>query len=100
MVRCGTPRIVFNDLPLGNPLGVPGDRAMQQSSVTRALELARDAVTPGTVLKTEFKWASDDSWKANFFRVGETNLAELWQRGEKTRQERQQNRANGLTRER
>lgn len=98
MQQCGTPRIVFNDLPLGNPLGVPGDREMQVGSVVQALELARDAISPGAMIQTDFVWGSDDSWKKNFFRVDEDNIAELRRLGEQTRRERQENRARGLTR--
>ena len=38
--EAGVPRFVFVDFPLGNPCGKPGDRAMNRSIVSLALEVA------------------------------------------------------------
>ena len=31
--RCGTPRVLYNDLPLGNPVGKPFDLQMQTKTM-------------------------------------------------------------------
>ena len=41
---------------------------MQRDVAHRALDLARDATTPGTVLELDYKWAPDDAWKDDAMR--------------------------------
>ncbi len=99
MSWCGTPRYVFNDLPLGNPLGRPYDEQTQRKTVEIALELAASATQPGTCVETAVRWSDDDEWKSAYARVDESNRAELLKMGEANRRHRQHNRSEGLVRD-
>jgi len=97
--HCGTPRFIFNDLPLGNPLGIPFDRGMQLKSVDSALHLAETASASGAVISSDFRWSDSDDWKVNYARADETNRDELLRMGKENRKRRALNHANGLTRQ-
>ena len=88
--ECGVPRFVFNDLPLGNPCGMPYDEAMQEAVLGIALDLLERAWQPRTTVQTPFHWPTDD-WRANFMRVDDHNRETLQQMGVE-RRERQQRR--------
>ena len=96
--HCGTPRFIFNDLPLGNPLGIPFDKSMQRKSVELALNLAETATASGTVISTDFRWSDSDDWKENYARVDDSNRQALLQMGEENRRQRALNHARGITR--
>ena len=96
--HCGTPRFIFNDLPLGNPLGKPFDQSMQRKSVDLALNLAETASASGAVISTGFRWADNDNWKENYARVDGSNREALLQMGEENRRQRALNHARGITR--
>ncbi len=69
----GAPRAVFLDFPLGRTAGRAFDKAMQRDIVGRALDLVRDATTPGTVIDVDYRWAADDTWKDGVMR-GDSRL--------------------------
>ncbi len=94
---CGVPRFLFSDLPLGNPLGVPGDRAMQGESVSLALQLIADATGP-IVRETGFRFRDNDNWKNNYMRIDDTNRELLKRLGEENRAKRKAERDAGLAR--
>ncbi|MEX0942775.1 MAG: hypothetical protein WD002_09535, partial [Pseudomonadales bacterium] len=96
--HCGVPRYVHNDLPLGNPIGPPGERVTQEQSVLAALHLI-DSATEPSVIETEVRWPGGNSWKANYLRVDESNREVLRQMGEENRQRRKAQREAGLTRD-
>ncbi len=96
--HCGTPRFLFNDLPLGNPLGKPGDREMQEKSILLALDMIVSARAPGAVVHSDFRFSDDDSWKENYARIDESNRAELLRLGDLNRKRRADNQAKGLSR--
>jgi D-proline reductase (dithiol) PrdB len=96
--HCGTPRFIFNDLPLGNPLGKPFDKSMQRKSVDLALNLVETASAPGIAISTDFRWSDNEDWKENFGRVDDSNRQALLQMGEENRRRRALNRARGITR--
>jgi D-proline reductase (dithiol) PrdB len=96
--HCGTPRFIFNDLPLGNPLGKPFDQSMQRKSVDLALNLADTASAPGITISTDFRWSDNEDWKENYARVDDSNKQALLQLGEENRKQRALNRSRGITR--
>ena len=51
--RCGVPRFVFSDFPLGNPTGRPHDPDSQRAVVKLGLDLLVSARTPA-----ELPWAA------------------------------------------
>ena len=65
---CRVPRYLHNNLPLGNPLGEPGDRQSQRRSVEHALRLASDMSTPGVEV-ADIPWKGRDDWPQVYGRV-------------------------------
>lgn len=86
--RCAVPRFLFQDFPLGNPLGVPYDSEMQRATLSMALDLLETAVAPQITVQTPFVWPDGSDWRENYMRVDETNIEALRQKG-KERQEKQ-----------
>ena len=98
VTTCGVPRFLYNDFPLGNPLGKPFDRNTQRQSVEMALDLAKSATGPGTIVTTPFRWADNEHWKENYARVDASNRKELLRLGDENRKKRKLNHAKGLVR--
>jgi hypothetical protein len=98
VTTCGVPRFLYNDFPLGNPLGKPFDRNTQRRSVEMALGLAVSATEPGTIISTPFQWADSEDWKENYARIDDSNRAELLRLGDENRKQRAQNHEKGLVR--
>ena len=65
--RCGVPRFVFSDFPLGNPTGKPYDLAMQRAILSLGLDLLVDRDGRRHHLVTPYPWSADSSWKDKFF---------------------------------
>jgi D-proline reductase (dithiol) PrdB len=65
--RCGVPRFVFSDFPLGNPTGRPYDIDMQREVLALGLDLLVKATAPGTTVTTPYEWSADHSWKDKIF---------------------------------
>jgi hypothetical protein len=82
--ECGVARMLFVDFPLGNPCGKPGDRNMQKSMVSLALDVATSAIAPRTTVQAPVRWESND-WRAAFMRVDDSNIDALRAAGEKRR---------------
>ena len=77
---CGVPRFVFNDFPLGNAAGRPGDPESQNAIFELALMLLERAPAPRTTIQSEFPWSSDPSWKLDYMnieRLSDVELAKL-----------------------
>lgn len=83
--QCGVPRFVFTDFPLGNPIGRPGDTAMQRQCLSIAFDLLETARGPRTTVQTPFVWSEDHGWRDDFMRVDDSNREELARLGEKRR---------------
>jgi len=96
---CGVPRYLHNDLPLGNPLGKPYDTVSQRASVVAALNMIVDSEEPIAV-QSDLQWQEDgdDSWKENYMRITEADLADLKKAGEENRAQRMAAKKAGLTR--
>ena len=65
--RCGVPRFVFSDFPLGNPTGRPHDPDSQRAVVQLGLDLLVNASAPGTTVVAPCEWSPDHSWKERVF---------------------------------
>ena len=65
--RCGVPRFMFSDFPLGNPTGRPRDLDMQRAVLRMGLDLLVGATGPGTTVPTPYRWSEDSSWKDKVF---------------------------------
>jgi hypothetical protein len=89
--ECGVARFLFSDFPLGNPCGVPYDRAMQREIMGHAVDLFESVRLPRTTVQTPHIWnETDEDWKARFARVDDSNREALRRQGEarKAAQER------------
>ena len=97
VTHCNVPRYLHNDLPLGNPLGSPGDRETQLVSVLSALQLAISA-EHSVVQVSDAAWKGDGQWKENYNKVDQSNHEELLRLGKENRRKRAENKARGLSR--
>ena len=84
--HCGVPRFVFTDLPLGNPVGHPWDRAMQRDVVRLALDTLATASGPRTTVRAPVKWKDDPGWRERYSRVDPAEREKLLQIGDARRQ--------------
>jgi len=69
VTRCGAPRYLFTDLPLGNPCGVPYDTEMQKDILHRALHLFESTTEAGAVETAPHQWPAGQDWRATYARV-------------------------------
>ncbi|MCX7213110.1 MAG: hypothetical protein NTW53_10585 [Burkholderiales bacterium] len=83
--ECGVTRFVFNDFPLGNPIGKPYDAAMQRATVAIALDLLESARLPRTTVQTPFRWSEDESWREVYARVDPDRIEALRREGDARR---------------
>ncbi len=97
VTHCNVPRYLHNDLPLGNPLGSPGDRETQLESVLSALQLAISA-EHSVVQVSDAAWKGDGQWKENYNKVDQSNRQALLRLGQENRKKRTENKARGLAR--
>lgn len=95
---CGVPRFVYNDLPLGNPLGAPYDHGTQRRSVIAALDLLESATEP-RVVETGAVWPGDGDWKQNYMKIDADNRESLKQMGAENRRKRRDEIERGLRRD-
>ena len=83
------PRFVFNDFPLGNPIGHPDRPDMQREVVRLALGLLETAPGPRTTLVTPFAWKDDPAWRGRYGRVDPAERERLIAIGEERRKFRE-----------
>ncbi len=65
--RCGVPRLLFVDFPLGNPCGIPFDTDMQSQILEMALGLLETAEEPRTTTVAPYTWPAGEKWKETIF---------------------------------
>ena len=78
--RCGVPRFLFSDFPLGNAAGRPGDRESQDVTLELALSLLERAPGPRTTVQSPLRWSEDAAWKLDFSNVDRLSAEELERR--------------------
>ena len=83
--HCGVPRFVFTDLPLGNPVGRPWDRAMQREVLRLALATLATASGPRTTVRARVEWKDDPGWRLRYGRVDPAERERLLQLGDQRR---------------
>jgi len=67
--HAGVSRFLFSDFPLANSCGKPGDLESQRGLVAMALDLLEAARAPRTAVQSPYRWADDQSWKEDFYRL-------------------------------
>jgi D-proline reductase (dithiol) PrdB len=83
--HCGVPRLVFTDLPLGNPVGHPWNRDMQREVVQLALRTLETARGPRTTVQAAVRWKDGPEWRERYGRVDPAERERLLELGEKRR---------------
>lgn len=67
--RCGVPRFLFSDFPLGNGAGRPHDPESQRATLALALRLLETAPEPRTTVQNPLRWASNPLWKRDYSNI-------------------------------
>ena len=65
----GVPRLLFNDLPLGNAAGLPHDIASQDLVAKMAVDLLNYAIKPRTTVKSSLNWPGALDWKKDYSNI-------------------------------
>jgi hypothetical protein len=88
--HCGVPRFLFNDFPLGNPVGHPWQPDMQREVVETALRLLETASGARTTVVSRFAWKDDPGWRERYGRVDPAERDRLIAVGEARRRRQQE----------
>lgn len=96
---CGVPRYLFTDLPLGNPLGHPGNAKEQGEVVALGLYLFESATAANRTVHAPVRWSSSDDWRARYAEVRPEDRARLQAAGEARRALRASLRTEGKLRD-
>ena len=99
VTHCAVPRFLFTDLPLGNPLGIPGDKPMQFHVVELALAVFESAIQSNTVVNAPVRWSESDEWRARYAEIKPEDRVRLAAAGEARRVIRDQLKATGKVRD-
>ncbi len=67
--RCGVPRFLFSDFPLGNSAGRPHDPRSQEYTLGLALDLLESARSARTTVESPLAWSDSDAWKLDYMNV-------------------------------
>ena len=78
--RCGVPRFLFNDFPLGNSAGKPHDAESQETTLELALLLLETAAEPRTTLQSPLRWSDSPEWKLDYCNAARMSPGELARR--------------------
>jgi hypothetical protein len=95
--QTAVPRFLFTDFPLGNPMGKPYNVDMQQAITAMAVDLLESAAYPRTTVQAPFSWG-DDTWRARYMRVDDSNRDALREAGEQRREQQARAKAEGRVR--
>jgi hypothetical protein len=68
--RCGVPRFVFSDVPLGNAAALPHDPASRDATLELALRLLERAWAPRTTVRNPLRWNGRSDWRRRVLDVG------------------------------
>lgn len=91
--RCGAPRFLYTDLPLGNSCGPPWDREAQAEIAALALDLLENATAARTIEIAPHVWPGNQEWRWRFHYSGPDNDEELKQLGDARRKLRARHKA-------
>ncbi len=75
----GVPRLLFNNLPLGNSAGLPGDPASQVLGARMALDLLNET-KPRTTVQSPLEWAGDPDWQSSYSNAALLSAEEIARR--------------------
>jgi glycine/betaine/sarcosine/D-proline reductase family selenoprotein B len=75
--RCGVPRFLFTDAPLGNAAGPPHDVTAQDRTLGLALDLLEAATEPRTTWRNPLVWPGPPGWKRDYLSLDGLSPADL-----------------------
>lgn len=73
----GVSRLLFSDFPLGNSAGRPNDPDSQDTIMTMALDLLRDATAPRTTWWSGLRWSDDPAWKQDYCNIDQLSADDI-----------------------
>ena len=76
----GVPRFLFNDFPLGNSTGRPGDASSQDRSMAMALDLLEGARAPRATRRSDLTWPGPADWRDSYANAAKLSPDELERR--------------------
>ena len=76
----GVPRLLFNDLPLGNAAGLPHDPDSQNLSAKLAVDLLVEAAAPRTTKASPLVWSAAPDWKKDYSNAALLSAEEIAKR--------------------
>ena len=62
-----TPRALFTNYPLGNPIGRPHDAADQRAGLLAGLQILETVTAAGTIVDSPRIWSDSDEWMRLIF---------------------------------
>ena len=76
----GVPRLLFNDLPLGNAAGLPDDPASQDLVAQLAVDMLVDASAPRSTKQSPLIWSGAANWKKDYSNAALLSTNEIAER--------------------
>ena len=76
----GVPRLLFNDLPLGNAAGLPHEPDTQNLVTQLALVLLAEATAPRTTRQSPLIWSGAPDWKKDYSNAALLSAEEIAER--------------------
>ena len=76
----GVPRLLFNDLPLGNAAGLPHDTKSQNLLAKLAVDLLVEAAAPRTTTASPLVWSGALDWKKDYSNAALLSAKEITER--------------------
>ena len=76
----GVPRLLFNDLPLGNAAGLPDDPAAQDLVAQLAVDMLVEAAAPRSTKQSPVIWSGAADWKKDYSNAALLSADEIAER--------------------
>ena len=76
----GVPRLLFNDLPLGNAAGLPDDPAAQDLVAQLAVDMLVEAAAPRSTKQSPLIWSGAADWKKDYSNAALLSADEIAER--------------------
>ena len=78
--RCGVPRFLFSDFPLGSAAGLPDDPASQDATLALALRVLESAPAPRTTVQNPLRWSGPPQWRLDYLNLERLSAEEIARR--------------------
>ena len=76
----GVPRLLFNDLPLGNAAGLPDDPVAQDLVAQLAVDMLVEAAAPRSTKQSPLIWSGAADWKKDYSNAALLSAEEIAER--------------------